>query len=289
MAEQSNGIKIHVLHTGKVCVAPSLPFGGEHCNVVKASGLFTPKSERLWLPVSCYLVEGPFGRVLVDAGWHRGMSPEGVFDKQAQVKSLGSSMLYRINQGVVQAGQAIDEQLESQFGLKPSDIDCVLITHLDCDHANGLPAVSAAKRILASKDEVDSIKRGPVARVRYQSRWWDGTGIEFFDWNGNRGPFEKSYDVFGDGSVVCVAIPGHADGLFAVKVTGTDGRFVLLASDGGYATKSWKDMILPGIANNRADQKKSLAWLREQSLDPNCVELLANHDPNVAPHVIELA
>ena len=25
-------IKIHVFHTGMVCVAPELPFGGEHCS-----------------------------------------------------------------------------------------------------------------------------------------------------------------------------------------------------------------------------------------------------------------
>lgn len=35
-------------------------------------------------------------------------------------------------------------------------------------------------------------------------------------------------------------------------------------------------------------QKQSLAWIREQSIDENCVESLANHDPDIAPHVIEL-
>ena len=45
-------IKIHVFHTGEVCVAPDLPFGGEHCSTIKASGAFAKKSERLWLPVS---------------------------------------------------------------------------------------------------------------------------------------------------------------------------------------------------------------------------------------------
>ena len=44
-------IKIHIFHTGKVCVAPELPFGGEHCSALKASGVFDKKSERLWLPV----------------------------------------------------------------------------------------------------------------------------------------------------------------------------------------------------------------------------------------------
>lgn len=36
-------IKIHVFHTGEVCVAPDLPFGGEHCSTIKASGAFAKK------------------------------------------------------------------------------------------------------------------------------------------------------------------------------------------------------------------------------------------------------
>lgn len=280
-------MNIHVFHTGEVCVSPNLPFGGEHCNPIKASGVFEPKDRRLWLPVSCYLIEHPRGLVLVDTGWARSMSPAGTFDKQAQIKSLGSRLLYIINQGVLPAGQAIDEQL-AVMGIAPSDLECVLLTHLDCDHANGIVQVKGAKRILAARDEIASVKRGPIARVRYQSRWWDGSGIEFFDWNGTQGPHGKSFDVLGDGTIVCVAIPGHADGLFAVKVTGEDGRFALLFSDGGYSSRSWRDMTLSGIANNRAQQKASLAWIREQSLDPLCVESLANHDPDVKPHVIEV-
>jgi hypothetical protein len=47
-------------------------------------------------------------------------------------------------------------------------------------------------------------------------------------------------------------------------------------------------MITSGIAAHKTLQKQSLAWIREQSLDPNCVESLANHDPDIQPHVIEL-
>jgi hypothetical protein len=47
-------------------------------------------------------------------------------------------------------------------------------------------------------------------------------------------------------------------------------------------------MITSGIAADKEAQKKSLAWIREQSLDPRCVESLANHDPDIKPHVIEL-
>lgn len=268
-------------------MSPALPFGGD-CNIIKASGLTTPKSKWLWLPVSAYLIEHPKGLILVDCGWHRNMSPDGVYDKRAQIKSLGSRILYNINQGVLEKDAAIDEQL-ADMGLVPSDLDYVLLTHLDCDHANGLKQVADAKHILVSRVEAEfARKRSLVNLIRYQRRWWDGVGLTLFDWNSDDGPFHRSYDLFGDGSVVMVNIPGHSDGLCAVKVTGEDGRFVLLFSDGGYATRSWKEMITSGVAENKQQQRLSLAWIRKQSMDACCVVSLANHDPEVKPHVIEL-
>ena len=75
-------IKIHVFHTGEVCVAPDLSFGGDNSNEIKASGVFGKRKDRLWLPVSAYLIEHPKGKFLVDTGWARDMSPEGEFDKK---------------------------------------------------------------------------------------------------------------------------------------------------------------------------------------------------------------
>ena len=52
-------------------------------------------------------------------------------------------------------------------------------------------------------------------------------------------------------------------------VVADDGRFVLLFSDGGYAAKSWQEMITSGITADKEKQKASLAWIREQSLAPS--------------------
>lgn len=279
-------IKIHVFHTGEVCVAPDLPFGGDNCNAVKASGVFGKKEDRLWLPVSAYLIEHPKGKFLVDTGWARDVSPNGEFDKKAQIKSLGSVMLYEVNQGRIGLGQCIDEQL-LEMGIKDSDIDAVLITHLDCDHANGLKQVKNAKKFMVSADEVKFANK-ITNKVRYYKGWWEGIDLTEFEWNDNQGPVGKSYDLLGDGSIELINIPGHADGLYAVKVKNEEGKFVLLFSDGGYARKSWEEQITSGIAADKQLQKQSLAWIREQSLDENCVESLANHDPDIAPHVIEL-
>lgn len=281
-------IKVHLLHTGKVRVSPYLPFGGEHCSILKAAGFTTPKNKWIWLPVSVILIEHPeHGKILVDTGWSRSMSPDGVYDRHAQIKSLGSLPLYMTNQGVVAKGETVREQLEA-LGIKPNELNAVILTHLDCDHANGLDEVKDAPRFLIAKEEIaQAAKRSIPNRIRYNSNWWKNVKLTGVDWNGNEGPVKKSYDVFGDGSVVMVNIPGHCDGLCAVKIRNSEGHFVLYYSDGGYATRSWRDMIVSGVAEDRTLQKRSLAWIREQSLDPLCIVSLACHDTEVEPHVIE--
>ena len=287
-------MKIHVLHTGEVRVSPYLPFGGDNCNLLKASGMTTPKEDWIWLPVSVYLIEHPKGLILVDTGWHRDMSPEGVYDKvspegvydkAAQIKSLGSRVLYNVNQGQIPLGEAVDEQLEA-MGIKPADLDYVLLTHLDCDHANGLRAVKDAKHIIVAQEELDCARKNGF--IRYKKKWWEGVDLQTIEWNGTEGPAQKSFDLFGDGSIKMINIPGHCDGLCAVKITREDGRYVLLFSDGGYATKSWKEMITSGVSLDKEMQRKSLQWIREQSMDANCIESLATHDTDIKPHVIEL-
>lgn len=278
-------MKIHVLHTGEVRVSPYLPFGGDNCNLLKASGMTTPKEDWIWLPVSVYIIEHPKGLILVDTGWHRDMSPEGVYDKAAQIKSLGSRVLYNVNQGQIPLGEAVDEQLAT-MGIKPADLDYVLLTHLDCDHANGLRAVKEAKHIIVAQEELDCARKNGF--IRYKKKWWEGVDLQTIEWNGTEGPAQKSFDLFGDGSIKMINIPGHCDGLCAVKITREDGKYVLLFSDGGYATKSWKEMITSGVSLDKEMQRKSLLWIREQSMDANCIESLATHDTDIKPHVIEL-
>ncbi len=279
-------MKLTIFQTGEVCVSPYLPFGGENSNLLKAIGLTTLPKNRLWLPVFCYLLEHDNGqRMLVDTGWHRSMSPNGTYDWLAQVSSLGSLPLFLVNQGRLPQGQAIDELL-AVHGIVPEELDYVVLTHLDCDHANGLHSVAKAKKILCSVDELH-FARTSRPRTRYQSLWWKNTNLQTFDWEITEGPARKSYDLFGDGSVMLINIPGHSDGQVAVKIIGREGKFVLLCADGGYAEKSWKQMITSGISADKTAQKKSLEWIKSQSEDPRCLCVLASHDTAVRPHTIE--
>lgn len=80
-----NKILIHVLRCGYVYTTKWLPFNKEHVSMAKGAGVFVPTKDWEWLPVCCYYIEQPKGKVLVDTAWSRRMSPDGIEDKQAQI------------------------------------------------------------------------------------------------------------------------------------------------------------------------------------------------------------
>ena len=101
------------------------------------------------------------------------------------------------------------------------------------------------------------------------------------------GQLRRSYDLFGDETIKLVCLPGHTDGQVGVKIK--NGRkFVVLTSDAAFSERSWREKILPGYGFNEKAMLKSFAWIEEQANDPDCVAVIANHDPDVKPQVIEL-
>ena len=279
-------MKIRVIHTGKVYVSSALPFkdAEKNPNPLQLTILsLYGRRNRIWLPVSAYLIEHPKAKILIDTGWHREISPEGEYNRRAQVQHMGIGH-FLINQGLLPKDESVVEQLAA-LNITPRDLDFVILTHLHTDHASGLRQLIDAKKFLVSEPELDDTKKFPV---RYASSMWKGINFEAFAFKDTGvGPVGKSFDLFGDGSIELINIPGHTSGLTAVKLN-RNGKFVLLFSDGGYAKKSWQEMIPPGTALDEEQAFKSLQWIRETSLNENCVESLANHDPDILPHEIIL-
>ena len=281
----SGKIKVHVLHTGEVCISPGLPYYDEKVKSPIQLSLLMPygRRNRIWIAVSCYLIEHPKGMILFDTGWSREMSPNGVYDKKAQKKHLGLFRYY-LNQGKVPMGETAVEQL-TEMGIKPEDIDYVILSHMHADHASALRSFKNAKKVLLSEEENEDITK---YSYRYATGQWEGVKLETFHLeNTGIGPAGKSLDLFGDGTIELINIPGHTNGLCAMRISSGD-KFVLLFADGGYAEKSWKEMIRPGTALDGDMAMKSLKWIHDTALDENCIEALANHDPDVKPHVIEV-
>ena len=142
-----------------------------------------------------------------------------------------------------------------------------------------------AKHIMTSKEELEAAQKGDI---RYSDRFWNGVNLEPFEMKvSSYGPFGRSYDVFGDESVLLIDVAGHTKGTSLVMVQ-NQGQFVLVTGDTGYAKESWEELRLPGPVDDKEKMRKTLKWVQEMSKKEGCVEVLATHDPEVIPHVIEL-
>lgn len=269
-------IKIHVFHTGTVGVDPAVPFRDTSKNPLAYTGLLQNPKNRIWLPVSAYLIEHPKGLILIDTGWHS--------DVRINQKKHMSWKLNFASKARLPKEEAIDEQLLN-LGIKPKDLDYVFISHMDVDHISGLELVKDAKTILASKEELNAVNKGDV---RYAKRLYKNIDIKPFEMKESQyGPFKRSYDVFGDNTVLMVDISGHTNGTVATLIQ-NNGKFVLLTADCGYAKESWENMRLPGPMLDKSKMIKTLKWVKDMAHKENCVKVLANHDPEIEPQVIEL-
>ncbi|WP_443192731.1 MBL fold metallo-hydrolase [Paenarthrobacter sp. AB444] len=118
-------------------------------------------------------------------------------------------------------------------GITPRDIDFALATHLHWDHVSGLldlPDLPLAVHSV-EHDWITHGRQAPAGGVRSVMR---GRRIDRFDLGGPPVlTFEHSHDLFGDGSVLLVGLPGHTPGSVGVLLRTRTG-LVLLAGDAAW-------------------------------------------------------
>ena len=277
-------MKIHILHCGYIRVSETVPFGNSIDLRNTAKQLATPDKDRITLPVCAYLIEHPKGLILVDTGWSREISPGGKYDADA-VREVLPRQMAALFHPYVPEGMTVTEQLAS-MGLRPEDLEYVLLTHLDPDHVAGVKSVGGAKHIILPEDEYFWSCRTVYKLRQPQSLWLDQPMERIFYRGSPLGPNRWAYDVTGDGSVIMVNVPGHTDGQAAVLIR-NGRRFVLLTADAAFSPRNWQEEITPGFGFDRGLQLKSPRGIGETSADPDCAAVLCSHDPEVKQGSIE--
>ncbi len=278
-------MKIHLFSCGTIRVARTVPYGNRISLRDSAGQLLAPDRERLTLPVWCFLIEHPKGLLLVDTGWCREISPLGVYDPAA-VRRILPAQLAALFRPCLPEGMAIHEQL-AERGIRPEDLEAVLLTHLDADHVAGLRQLKGARRIVLPEDEYFWSCRAVYKARQPQSLWLDIPMERPYYRGSPLGPNRWAFDLFGDGSVQMVNVPGHTDGQAAVLLR-SGGRFVLLAADAAFSPRNWQEGITPGFGFDREQQRKSLRWIGEMAREPGCAAVLCSHDPELAPGTIAI-
>ncbi|MCD8049992.1 MAG: N-acyl homoserine lactonase family protein [Clostridia bacterium] len=267
-------IKIHIFHTGSIRIDRAVAYKEE--NPLTVTGFLRGKKKKIELPVSCYLIEHPKGLVLIDTG----LNP--LFAEEQPRRAL--NLREMTVKPILSAGESIDCRLK-EMGIEASDIDFIFLSHLDFDHTGGLAAMSTAKNIMTSEEEIEDAEK---YHLRYDKNNWSGVELKPFRYNWTEiGPANKSYDVWGDGSVLLIKTPGHTHGMFSAVVSQGD-KFAVLTSDAVYTVRSRRERIIPGITVDKEEAAKSLKWVCDFDKDRDCILIAANHDPEIKPGCVVL-
>ncbi len=132
----------------------------------------------------------------------------------------------------------------------------VLLTHLHLDHIMGLPDVPDATPIFLGPGETK-----PRALLNFLVNGTTDAELEgkgaLNEWQFDKDPdgrFEGLIDVFGDGSLWAISVPGHTPGSTAYLARTPNGP-VLFAGDTCHTTWGWEHEVEPG--DFTADQEKN--------------------------------
>jgi N-acyl homoserine lactone hydrolase len=249
--------------------------GGRRGPIAKLRALGFRSSPATWevRPVPAYLARHPgVGRILIDAGLHPSIArdPRDNLDRFA-------SRHYRVDEG-----KDIVSQLRRRR-LVPSDIDVVVLTDLHEDHASGIEAFPQAKFVVSATEWAAATTGSrPRSRGYYRSHYdyafefvtvdFDGELIESY------GPFGRTFDLFGDGSVRLAYTPGHSAGHMSVILRLPRRDFVVIG-DAAYDWKQFNGQTEPMLIEDEHNWRRSLRELQAYRRTYPYALMVPGHDP----------
>jgi len=261
---------VHHLACGTMC-----PHGGR---LISGEGSALGKARII---CHCLLVEGSDGLVLIDTGFG--------LDDMRNTRQLGAIFDTLFRPQAREADTAI-EQVRA-LGHAPEDVRHIVATHLDVDHAGGLPDFPDAQVHVIGRELQAAMKPNWRERERYVAvHWahgpkWVEHGAEGDDWFG----FQSVRVLPGvEPEIVLVPLFGHTRGHTGVAVK-QDDRWLLHCGDAFFHRGEMQTppscppvlKVFQGLNSvDNAARRQNSERLRELALrEAGQVELFCAHDP----------
>jgi N-acyl homoserine lactone hydrolase len=238
-------MKMHILSGGRLRIRKSIYFPD------------ADRSETLEMPVSSILLRERRGNVLFDTGCH----PSVAQDAAARWGGLAKLM-----EPVMGPDDNVIAGL-SALGLQPSDVDVVVCSHLHPDHC-GCNAFFTKATVMVHARELETARSDDALARGYVTADWDHPlRIE---------PISGERDVYDDGRIVLIPLPGHTPGMLAALVALERSGPVLLASDTVSLRATLDTGVLPKNTWNADALRKSLDEVRR--IEAGGATVICGHD-----------
>ena len=263
-------MRIHHLNCGSLC-----PLGDRF---ISGDGGLGPAE----IVCHCLLIEAGDELVLVETGF-------GTADAEHPYRRLGTPFVLAIQPKPRRADTAI-EQIRA-LGLDPADVRHITVTHLDLDHAGGLPDFPDADVHVFGDEQRAALHPTLRERSRYRRPQFEhGPKWVTYESGGDKWLGFDSIRVMEgvDAEIALVPLRGHTRGHCAVAVKDADG-WLLHAGDAYFhrhqiANPPSCPPVLKGfqtlMAADNATRKANAERLRELARDHTGeVRVFCAHDP----------
>ncbi|MEC7760384.1 MAG: MBL fold metallo-hydrolase [Pseudomonadota bacterium] len=237
------------------------------------------------------IVHPTVGPVLIDTGYTR----ETVTGPRSRALSLYARTLAP---RLIEAGQPA--AVLARHGLRPADVACIILTHFHADHVSGLAQFPNARIIACDRAYAAIARRSAVANIRhgiFPELLPDDLATRLTGFatlpraqTALPGGLMARDDVFGDGSLLTVDLPGHAEGHVGLYFPQLDTP-LLYATDTQWLLAALAPDRAPGfpatlIADNTAAARRTTAAVR--AFQDTGGQVMLCHDPHPAPYDMEL-
>jgi glyoxylase-like metal-dependent hydrolase (beta-lactamase superfamily II) len=199
---------------------------------------------------SCYLIRHPQGDLMWDLGL-----PLGMAGNAAQTQGVFTMSLER----------TLTEQL-ADIGLSAKDIEFISISHSHIDHI-GQATLFPNSQWLVNKDEYDHMFSSDANKAQ------NAAFAEL-----NKSLHSGNHDVFGDGSVMILALPGHTPGHSVLQVNLAESGPILLTGDLYHRSESRELKRVPRFNTDEAQTRESMKVF-ETLAGESGARVIIQHEP----------
>lgn len=274
-SSESVGVELAVIKTGEIPTPPGYVFRADGNAIARLRAGLQVGEDAVMSPCLAFVVVHPTaGLILVDTGFHPAarINPPRDF-------GIPMSLLFR---GLRPARKSFDEQLR-ELGIDPGSVRSVLMTHLHVDHTSGMRLLPNARFTISRAEWLSTQAKLPAARGYVPSHLPPANRVDLVDLElaGEPfGPFPKTHDLLGDGTIRLISTPGHTRGHVSVLLRRSDDGSTLLVGDAAYTLRSIREGILPMLTDNDEASLESLRQLARFMADNPDVVLVPTHDPD---------
>jgi N-acyl homoserine lactone hydrolase len=170
----------------------------------------------------------------------------------------------------IELDSTVADQLK-QLGLTPKSIKILALSHTHFDHIGQAP-VFADAHLLVGRDDWNVLIAEPSSDDRRGrlGPWMAGTSAKSL--------VTGDYDIFGDGSVVMLATPGHTPGHYSLLVRFRSLGAVLLTGDLYYSAQQYAQNSVPIHDADAASTVSSFARFRTLAKNLSATVII-QHEP----------